>query len=59
MSHWALFHGDRQISRAHSTYHTAWIEALERGLVYSLRESDWLAPGYAIKEVADDSAALN
>jgi hypothetical protein len=48
MTHFALFFGDHQISKAHRGRDAAMVEAFERGLVWRRRGRKFLLEGYAI-----------
>lgn len=48
---WALFHKDKQISKAHTTKIPAHIEALERRLYFQCRYGIFLPDGYEVKEL--------
>lgn len=62
MTDYALFHNGERISKAHSTWVAAMIEAYERGVREAIRSPDFsggrhgtmLVDGYEVKPVEDD-----
>jgi hypothetical protein len=48
---YALFRGDKQISKAHTTKDAVAVEAFERGIMLAFRNRIELADCYEIKEV--------
>jgi hypothetical protein len=57
MKKFAVFENGKQVSKAHSTWDAAAIEAYEKGnAVWYVYGKARLAPGFEIKEIADVTA---
>jgi hypothetical protein len=49
MNYYALFHGERQITKAHGSKETVMVEAHEQGLVFQCHGRKFLLDGYEIR----------